>query len=78
MGAEDSLCKKFLTKCFKTKNFDTFHQGMGLQHVFQIPLPNSEFRLCNRQCFSCMFRSLFRIYLALLMFYKEKCLLKDG
>ena len=52
MGAEDSLCKKFLTNCFKTKNFDTFHQGMGLQHVFQIPLPNSEFRLCNRQCFS--------------------------
>ena len=47
-GTEDSLCKTSLPKCFKTTNFDTFHQGMSLQHVFQIPVPNSEFRLCNR------------------------------
>ena len=46
-GAEDSLCKTSLPKCFKTTNFDTFHQEMSLQHVFQIPLPNSDYAIDN-------------------------------
>ena len=49
-------------KCFKTTNFDRFHQEISLPHVFQIPLPNSEHAKDNVLAgFGCMFR----IYLQL-------------
>ena len=47
---KDSLCKTSHAKCFRTKIFYTFHQGMGRRHVFRIPLQNSEFQfICNIQ-----------------------------
>ena len=49
-GEEDSLCKTSHAKCFRTKIFDRFHQGMSRRHGFRIPLQNSEFQfICNRQ-----------------------------
>ena len=40
----DSLWKTFHAKCFRTKIFDRFHQGMSRRHVFRIipcTIPNS-------------------------------------
>ena len=73
--AEDSTWKTFYPEFIKTINFDRFNQGVSLQYVFQIPLPNYEFGLCNRQRLGCMFC----IYLAHLNFYvwTEKYLSKD-
>ena len=48
--------QKFPPEMFETTNFDRFHRGVSLRYVFQISLPNSEFRLWNRQCFRCMCR----------------------
>ena len=31
-----------------------------------------EVRLCNRQCFACMFRARFRVYFALVMFRQRR------
>ena len=46
-GAEDYLYKTSHPKCFLTTNFDRIHQDMSLRHVFQIPLPNSEYAIDN-------------------------------
>ena len=46
-GEKDSLCKTSHAKCFTTKIFDRFHQGMSRRHVFRIPLQNSEFQISN-------------------------------
>ena len=49
-GEGDSLCKISHAKCFRTKIFDRFHQGMSRRHGFRILLQNSEFQfICNRQ-----------------------------
>ena len=44
-GEEVSLCQASHLRCFRTKNFDRFHQGMSRWHVIQIPQQNSEFQL---------------------------------
>ena len=61
-GEKDSSCKTSHAKCFRTKIFDRFHQGMS-RRVFVSCVPNSpaKFRIpiyMQYKIFGCMFLSL--------------------
>ena len=80
-GEKDSLYKTPHAKCFRTKIFDRFHQGMSRRHVFRIPLQNSEFDLYA--IYNCwLYVSNFTLIcentlLLSCMGEEEKCLSKD-
>ena len=67
-----SILLKSVESHLKTTNFDTFHQGMSLQHMFQISLPNSEFDYAIDNVWVVCFVLSFVTTLLLSCFDKEK------
>ena len=77
-GAEDYLCKTSHLKCFLRQILTepSRNESSALRHVFQIPLPHSEYVIDN-----VLVVYLVNIYVKKLcschVLTKEKCLLKD-